>query len=1217
MAIELAQRIEDNQRMHLESTLPVFAPVLVMAPAPQMAATSFAAQTQDLNEQLINRLTANLAQLLESLAQAVRDNQQLQRPRFENCFNQPQQSPYQRQQNCGPLVCYRYTPPKSENASQPEENPFYTFNITNDDHNMDELAINISESTRKKKKAKVDFVLDPNKPSTSTADNNEPPKTKVFKNLLNNVTPLICKVQVAGYFIDLILDSGSSVSVIAKHFLEAIEAKKYTIIVGNKWLKKAKALLDYELCELTIKCGEKPIIVKCSHWTTPPVNKQNQEKKQLDELDDEESNKEKEQEEQKETAELIYTTFTNNGKPLDNVKADKEGIIVNGKLICWPYYDILRKTFDQKPDKKANTSATNSCILQVMNTNHKDTSTIGTIESLSIIQKTSSKPSDTTLAESHPWKTSTNKHHPKVAESENIGANHLGFAKSLFQYYCQYLGLNHNHISAESAFNFYINEKISSLLGTPVNTESAKETFYRELIQNTNLPTNHNFTSIITEINKEIEHYTQQRYPITYVNKGKRKLQTPAVTSRKIQPSTWKKNRIEFPSNPSYHYTPGSAINILSTDAFLSTATSVFGQFPFQSRQRKTELLGPYGEYFERFNSRSSIPLGLQSPPPPPDFRISNLWEAAESEKEEEESEDQEFTYQHPIIENPEQNLNLKNLEIETPNHQRQNNPNSELINQQNLSLVIVIDQLLINPIAKPIQQPLQLPSQQPVQQQLLQQPPQPPNLDPMAYAPITKLDNFTGEEDDAQAWLNDVEKAITANGWNDIQAMQAIPYFLKNTANSCNNNSINHLEKLKWSPLTWDTFIKTCTKFKQLMPTISQPHRYSTSLSMACAAASYNMYIYTVTCTRDFESAESEANHAQAVNLVMNESSELDSKLENLHNDAIIKETLIMPKINHVYLHRPINSGNRKRVSATIVVNKDISKLTVYPNQNQSAYLPVIQSSPQVIYQQPQPQIIYQPQQIQTPPQSLPLNETQRPKMTQQSCSSQQSSGLCQQNLGAGQPQNPNFQNYLSLLVTPEDASTNNPAFAQKQLLTSNIPPVTITEDESLATIFPFKFKETTAMLLFSGAALEAKPITIMYTDVKVEGQFIKLILDSVDQAASARIITTDEATKTPIGEIDNFPFEVNGIMTLIKVLVMEVTQYQALVATCGHFKTPPREKLLIKLEEKKEKPTWKAYQVFWADADHNKLLLIFSWNDNPKEKQKEELTWETDNLI
>ncbi|KAG9303752.1 hypothetical protein G9A89_018649 [Geosiphon pyriformis] len=333
---------------------------------------------------------------------------------------------------------------------------------------MDELAINPFESTRKKKKAKVDFVLDPNKAFTSTADNNEPPKAKVFKNppkleppeivqksgpysvvkdlmetpahitfgqlmthpqfrkdlcksLIpkkktpktnkrphqagladnSNVTPLICKAQVAGYFIDLILDSESFVSVIAKHFLEAIgrkidesstrpmtnvhgdkkkglgiakaipvhingisietdmevsEAKEYTIIVGNEWLKKAKTLLDYELCELTIRCGEKPIVVKCHHWTTPPIPKQSPEENESDESDDEESKEEEEQEEQeeqKETAELAYTIFTSNGKPMDNVKADKEGIIVSGKLICWPYYDMLRRTFDRKPGKKA------------------------------------------------------------------------------------------------------------------------------------------------------------------------------------------------------------------------------------------------------------------------------------------------------------------------------------------------------------------------------------------------------------------------------------------------------------------------------------------------------------------------------------------------------------------------------------------------------------------------------------------------------------------------------------------------------------------------------------------------------------------------------------------------------------------------------------------------------------------------------------------------
>ncbi|KAG9299617.1 hypothetical protein G9A89_020788 [Geosiphon pyriformis] len=93
-----------------------------------------------------------------------------------------------------------------------------------------------------------------------------------------------------------------------------------------------------------------------------------------------------------------------------------------------------------------------------------------------------------------------------------------------------------------------------------------------------------------------------------------------------------------------------------------------------------------------------------------------------------------------------------------------------------------------------------------------------------------------------------------------------------------------------------------------------------------------------------------------------------------------------------------------------------------------------------------------------------------------------------------------------------------------------------------------------------------------------------------------------------------------------------MEAMQYQALVdnnwlfkinnnqhthvpATCDYFKpiTTPLAPL-IKFEEEEKKPIWKAYQVFWANKNHNKLLLILSWNNNKKEKQKEDLIWNSD---
>ncbi|KAG9301379.1 hypothetical protein G9A89_018051 [Geosiphon pyriformis] len=94
-------------------------------------------------------------------------------------------------------------------------------------------------------------------------------------------------------------------------------------------------------------------MVKYCHWTTLLISKQNQEDEQSDKSDNEKSNEKEDQEKQKETIELIYTIFTSNSKPLDNIKANKKEIILNSKLICWFYYDIFRRTFNKKLGKKA------------------------------------------------------------------------------------------------------------------------------------------------------------------------------------------------------------------------------------------------------------------------------------------------------------------------------------------------------------------------------------------------------------------------------------------------------------------------------------------------------------------------------------------------------------------------------------------------------------------------------------------------------------------------------------------------------------------------------------------------------------------------------------------------------------------------------------------------------------------------------------------------
>ncbi|KAG9303140.1 hypothetical protein G9A89_005098 [Geosiphon pyriformis] len=460
----------------------------------------------------------------------------------------------------------------------------------------------------------------------------------------------------------------------------------------------------------------------------------------------------------------------------------------------------------------------------------KDTSTIDTIESLSIIQKTPSKPSDTKpsdiiLIGHHQQKTSTDNTKPKVAESEIIGTNHLGFMKSLFQQYSQQLGLNNNHYSAKSAFNFYVNERITDFLGRPVNIESARENFYSELIQHTNLSRNHSFALIIREINQEIERYTQKTFPITYQDKGKGKLQTPA-----------KKQRIKSPIYPSYHHTPGSTINIASADTSTSTKT-LLARIMFQSKQKKNKLLGAYGNYFEGFKSRSPTPSGFQLPPHQPDFGT------------------------------------------------------------QNLLPVIIINQPPIEPIGEPIQ-PSQVPPQQPLPlQQFQQQPPQPLNLDSMAYAPIAKLDNFTSEEDDAQVWLNN----DTANSWYqslinkpqdfDVFKVEFLRYFSNNNSINCLINIFTTMKQGETEAVT--TYLGCFHRNLHQIQAINANYFTAPQIlnQFICGLrSSILQHVHllhsgtlqdTVTCAKDFEFAESEANHAQAINLVMNRSSELDSKLE------------------------------------------------------------------------------------------------------------------------------------------------------------------------------------------------------------------------------------------------------------------------------------------------------------------------------------------------
>ncbi|KAG9287843.1 hypothetical protein G9A89_017438 [Geosiphon pyriformis] len=406
-----------------------------------------------------------------------------------------------------------------------------------------------------------------------------------------------------------------------------------------------------------------------------------------------------------------------------------------------------------------------------------------------------------------------------------------------------------------------------------------------------------------------------------------------------------------------------------------------------------------------------------------------------------------------------------------------------------------------------------------------------------------------------------------------------------------------------------------------------------------------------TVTYARDFEAVELKANHTQA-----QFSDSINQKLERYLAD---NHTIYQSPQQHNN-QRNANRFQNQHVFATTVVNKGTSKptaiLTAIHDRKINIETLITGSKLRTITR------------IKT--NTNPLTSASLSNFSLSTATTSNLSGTATSNIlttatsnlsnthysnttskpSSNDIREPKIEDHPKLEISNSSLLTNNqdliskiwaPGIEQQQPPINNIPSATITENESLDAIFLFELEESSDTPLFSGAALEEKLIMAMYTNAKIDGHFIKLIFDSgsagsiitqqlmdqlgcqVDHAASTRIITTDGATKIPIGKIDDFLIEVNGIIVPIKVLVIEATQYQVLINNDWLSKTNAMldwttQELVLSQNEKENKPTWEVYQVLWADIDYNKLLPILSWdnNDNGKRKQRAELTWETDNL-
>ncbi|KAG9285602.1 hypothetical protein G9A89_009242 [Geosiphon pyriformis] len=482
----------------------------------------------------------------------------------------------------------------------------------------------------------------------------------------------------------------------------------------------------------------------------------------------------------------------------------------------------------------------------------------------------------------------------------------------------------------------------------------------------------------------------------------------------------------------------------------------------------------------------------------------------------------------------------------------------------------------------------------------------------------ITKLEKFSGEENNAYLWIAEAKKTITTNNWDNDRAIQALLFFLTGTADSW-------YQSLAEKPTNFATFKLI---FLQYFCDLNTLIRLQNQFSII------KQKDYKAAIERDYYTAfmKQEANHTQAINLTINEDFWPVQPEPISHPN---KET--MTTITNTNSNRVDNNDNNLGNLIFVIVITVKNWVMLYETVERKQPIRIKEASINIKHNTSQPQNLHI--------MSLNTKINTHPNCFQAIINFHHhwlNQHLTKAGKTASAPTR--YSNQASYLGLIETQNFCNATFAEgrnvskvsnlsfvNQPLTTNIPPTTITEDMTLAAIFFFNIDSLKTTNLFSGTTINPdKPIMAMYADAKVGTLDIKLILDNgstgsiimkqlmdqlgyqVDHAATTRIITVNGNTKTLISKIDNFLFEINRIQIPTKVLVTEVTQYQALIGNnwlskanaildwntqelqimfngqhvqvpimCGYFKTQDIKPLLIKFKDTIPLPIIETYQL------------------------------------
>ncbi|KAG9284585.1 hypothetical protein G9A89_004627 [Geosiphon pyriformis] len=487
-------------------------------------------------------------------------------------------------------------------------------------------------------------------------------------------------------------------------------------------------------------------------------------------------------------------------------------------------------------------------------------------------------------------------------------------------------------------------------------------------------------------------------------------------------------------------------------------------------------------------------------------------------------------------------------------------------------------------------------------------------NEEEMTTVYIAKIPEFTGEDNDIslQEWLDKVQKAGDANGWIAARMLKAIPYFLQGTAGEWFENLEEPFEN--WQAFK-DAFLQQFTNnnisitFRNHFYNIKQETSESfiaglkdKLIKKVCSHVPADLAT-AIRHAKSYEMAMEEANHIKLTNsqgklkaiLQTNNNSSNNHKDINYYNDATKTILDYHPTTNLkiviiVEFQDTRNEivENYKETNKTGVIN-----VTLYYNN-------LITN----LHHQP---IIYQDHKIKTTIHQLHnqysnniSNFYQFSHIRHHSLNNIKYQQEDWFNITNSHPKiNCRITTIESIQITswfpeirvskdPITITLNSESDFQQIALSENevavlrsnpsnhtILPAQIAQNANLSDIFPFEFEANELPFLLSNAAVnEQKAITAMYTETIVERKPIHLILDSesarsiityqliqqfkpnVDRPAQTVIVTADGIKKTPLEEIDDFPFSIDGITIPVKILVMDAPQYQALVRNDWLFK-------------------------------------------------------------